>query len=70
MNEDIVETFWEQQLPGERIEMNESDLAGPSMRVLAEAINYLPKTGECGVWRARGIDAFNNLKNILNYLLC
>ncbi|KAF5569189.1 hypothetical protein FPHYL_2317 [Fusarium phyllophilum] len=62
--QDITQISWEHRLPGERIEMQDSDLAGPSLGVLADLFNQLP---EESFERALGIDALNNVKNILDY---
>ncbi|KAF5626716.1 uncharacterized protein FTJAE_9573 [Fusarium tjaetaba] len=62
--QDITQISWEHQLPGERIEMQDSDLAGPSLAVLADTFNQLP---EESLERALGIEALNNVKNILDY---
>ncbi|SCO39010.1 uncharacterized protein FFMR_05481 [Fusarium fujikuroi] len=65
--EDITETSWEHKLQGERINMKDSDLAAPSMKLLAKLINSLPKTGGYKLVRGRGIQAFNDIKNIIDY---
>ncbi|KLO84700.1 Uncharacterized protein LW93_4979 [Fusarium fujikuroi] len=67
LTEDMYETSWEYQLPGERIEMLDSDVAAPSMEALADILNQLPKKGRRKHLRVRGIEAFNDLKNILHY---
>ncbi|KAF5589345.1 hypothetical protein FPCIR_6791 [Fusarium pseudocircinatum] len=62
--QDINQISWEHRLPGERIEMQDSDLSGPSLAVLADAFNQLP---EESLERALGIEALNNMKNFLDY---
>jgi hypothetical protein len=62
--QEITQISWEHRLQGERIEMQDSDLAGPSLRALADLFNHFP---EESFERAVGIDALNNVKNILDH---
>ncbi|KAG9504919.1 hypothetical protein J7337_004900 [Fusarium musae] len=62
-DQEYTRISWVERLPGERIEMQDSDLAGPSLGVLADLFSQLP---EKSLERARGIEALNNVKNVIN----
>ncbi|KAG5789489.1 hypothetical protein H9Q69_011453 [Fusarium xylarioides] len=65
--QDITETSWELQLPGQRIEMQDSDLAGPSMKLLGALVNSLPKKDSKKLARARFIQAWKDVKTFIDY---
>ncbi|RBR21792.1 hypothetical protein FVER53590_05860 [Fusarium verticillioides] len=65
--QDITETYWEHQLPGERIEMQDSDLTGPSMKLLGALVNSLPKKDTTKLERARCIQAWKDVGTLIDY---
>ncbi|KAF9774492.1 hypothetical protein IL306_007496 [Fusarium sp. DS 682] len=64
---DITVHSWEEQVPGEKIEMLDSGVAEPSLKVLEDCIKNIPKNQDTRYLRRRVNEALRDLKNIFKY---